>query len=496
MILSVLIVDDENVSREYIKGLINWEANGFSLVGEAQSAEEAMKILENKDIDIVLLDVYMPGDNGVVLSRWISHHYPSVAMIAISSYDNYDFVRGVLKNGAHDYILKHRLNKEILLSSLNALVRRIENKENSGYTSEMENAVESWLFKYGTDPYEGESGRLVVTTASVAWPNDPPDDIRTAITQGILSLLEENSSPEQLITAVYAPPNVFIICTLYKSETSEATIQGEQFLRNMRNKNNIKLIYNLEFVVIDPSLMMERGKIPKYIQKFMTGTKVSTMDHGATIHPNIALTIDQQKQLLSALSQRNEQAISVLITDIYNDIPDNNMGARVIITKELFEIIIKAAKEYQIKLDYFLKGEDLFKWAQNKKLPELRDGIIALYRQVIKEIKGHHDLSEHIRCANEYINNKFMHDIKLEDVAKHIGVSSSYLSRLYRQELEMTFVEYINGVRINAAKAFLDSGMPIKNVVTACGFQRYNYFFKVFKDHEGITPKQYLKREG
>ena len=495
MAVSVLIVDDEKVSRDYIRGLINWEEHGYYLVGEAQSTSEAMDILANNDVNIVLLDVFMPGENGVVLSRYIAERYPSVAMIAISSYDNYDYVREILKNGAHDYILKHRLNGEVLLAALNTTSERMQRKLSNDGNSQFRRMVEAWLFKFGRDPFVDEPGKIVITIASVAWTKDTPNEVRTEIVKGIITLLEEASRPEQKIIAVYYPPNIFVICTIFKSAISEAKIQAELYLCNMRSKNNIKLVYNLEFTVSDSPILVDRSKIPEYVQKYIKGMAFPVVSPEGTSRKPITLTIEQQKQLFTVLDERNEHAAALLIKEIYNNISHSELGARMIITKELLEILMRAAQEYQVQMDFMLSGKKLFEWGQNKSVGELADKMIELYFKVIHATKSHGDFSDYVRRANEFIGKNYMHNIALDDVAEYVGVSSSYLSRLYREETGMTFVEYLNRVRVNAAKGYLNSGMAIKEVAMKCGFHRYNYFFKVFKDYEGVTPKEYINKK-
>ena len=60
----------------------------------------------------------MPEESGVRLSEYIAKNHPDVKMLAISSFDTYDYVREILKNGAFDYLLKHQLSADLLLSVL------------------------------------------------------------------------------------------------------------------------------------------------------------------------------------------------------------------------------------------------------------------------------------------------------------------------------------------------------------------------------------------
>jgi YesN/AraC family two-component response regulator len=117
----LMIVDDEVLSIEYICSLIDWEKVGYEIIAEMHSVKQAESVLESLPVDIVIFDVSMPGLTGVDLSSYIKKNHPNVAMLAISGYDNYDYVHEILLNGACDYILKHRLTKEVLLNALNEI---------------------------------------------------------------------------------------------------------------------------------------------------------------------------------------------------------------------------------------------------------------------------------------------------------------------------------------------------------------------------------------
>ena len=127
--LDVMIVDDEPRSIDFICSLIDWEANGFRLAAAAGSARQALAILASSHIDIVLFDVMMPDITGDVLSGMIHSQYPGIAMAALSSYDDYDYVREVLLNGAADYVLKHRLDSGHLIALLDRLRNAIRSSE-------------------------------------------------------------------------------------------------------------------------------------------------------------------------------------------------------------------------------------------------------------------------------------------------------------------------------------------------------------------------------
>lgn len=121
----VLLVDDEELALQYLCSLISWEEEGYTIVAEMHSASQAESIMDTMPVDILVFDVSMPGLDGVGLSSWVHEHHPDIAMIAVSGFDSYDYVREIMKNGAYDYILKHRLTKETLLAALGQASARI-----------------------------------------------------------------------------------------------------------------------------------------------------------------------------------------------------------------------------------------------------------------------------------------------------------------------------------------------------------------------------------
>ena len=100
----VLIVDDEFITRQGISHMIIWEQEGFLLVGEASNGQEGIEMIEKYQPDIVLADIVMPVLNGIEFSMILQEKYPNIKLIILSSYDNFEYVRTTLLNGAVDYV--------------------------------------------------------------------------------------------------------------------------------------------------------------------------------------------------------------------------------------------------------------------------------------------------------------------------------------------------------------------------------------------------------
>ena len=96
--LRVLIVDDEYIMRQGLKYIIDWNAYGYEIVGEAQNGEEALRKIEELSPHIVFTDIVMPTLNGVDFTEAVHKLYPSVQMIVLSGYDKFEYVKQTFIN--------------------------------------------------------------------------------------------------------------------------------------------------------------------------------------------------------------------------------------------------------------------------------------------------------------------------------------------------------------------------------------------------------------
>ncbi len=121
----ILIVEDESSIRKFIK--INLERNGFKVL-EAESGEEGIEIARKEKIDIVLLDIMLPGIDGFEVCKILRHEYPTLGIIMLTAKSqDIDKIMG-LEYGTDDYMTKP-FNPTELVLRVKSLVRRIEVSE-------------------------------------------------------------------------------------------------------------------------------------------------------------------------------------------------------------------------------------------------------------------------------------------------------------------------------------------------------------------------------
>lgn len=119
--IKVFIVDDHEIFRNGVKQLINQEPD-MEVIGEASSGEESLAALMNLSPDVVIMDIRMPGINGLDTSKQILKPGSNTKILFFSLYDRDEYVISALDMGAHGYILKDTSNK-IFLNAIRAVFK-------------------------------------------------------------------------------------------------------------------------------------------------------------------------------------------------------------------------------------------------------------------------------------------------------------------------------------------------------------------------------------
>jgi NarL family two-component system response regulator LiaR len=104
--IRVLIVDDHAAVREALRfALLAYD--DVELVGEAADGEQALQLCAEVQPDVVLMDLLMPGMDGISATRAIRQRYPRIQIIALTSFGEVELVRGAWEAGALGYLLKN-----------------------------------------------------------------------------------------------------------------------------------------------------------------------------------------------------------------------------------------------------------------------------------------------------------------------------------------------------------------------------------------------------
>ena len=100
--------------------------------------------------------------------------------------------------------------------------------------------------------------------------------------------------------------------------------------------------------------------------------------------------------------------------------------------------------------------------------------------------------NKYIIKVRDYIQEHYNEDISFEELAGRIGISYSYLRRLFNEELNMSITDFLNTYRIEKAKSLLkNSSLTLQKIAQRVGYNNVQSFKRYFKKYEGITPSEY-----
>ena len=118
--IKVLIADDHTMVIDGLTMLLS-EVENIQVVGKAANGLEALKILEEQEVDIAILDVEMPKLNGIETAEQISEKHPHIRVLILSMYNDQSFIKKLIEIGAYGYILKNK-GKEELVDAINSII--------------------------------------------------------------------------------------------------------------------------------------------------------------------------------------------------------------------------------------------------------------------------------------------------------------------------------------------------------------------------------------
>lgn len=128
-IINILIVDDEKYEGILIEKCVNWESEGFHIIGNVQCAEDALKLMEKQVPDIVYTDINMPRIDGLELSRRIRDTYPAVRIVIVTGYREFEYAREAIHIGVEEFLLKPIQSDELLAAAMKLREQILKKRE-------------------------------------------------------------------------------------------------------------------------------------------------------------------------------------------------------------------------------------------------------------------------------------------------------------------------------------------------------------------------------
>lgn len=478
----VMFVDDEYMILEGLKRIIDWPALGFTVTATAKSGTEALAYLKKNEVDLLITDIRMPDMTGIELVRHAQQLQNFFAII-LSGYQEFTFVKEGMQLGIRNYLVKP-VNKTELQQSVQdtfqALEKRREIKKQKMFFKE--SGLLMWLNdELNETEYEGIMGQFSTATSPPYTP---------LVIEASSTLLQELAVYFQQIDQgliVHGRGSDSQLIVIYSGSRQQCLVSLRQ-LQQQRIDQRWQVIIG-ETITEWENLYTSFEKIKqiKEIQEFypdllpkeqiMNVDQFSQEDKLSFLSFNKALTIGDVKTLqheldqifqnllqLQAEPERVKYISFLLFTDIYRQSPS--------LTIENYEAFIEAIRRSDTILALRELLEQVLKMSKENKQKKRYSPIIE---DIVQNIEDH-----------------YSDDLSLKSAAETHHLSVVYLGQIFKKETELSFNQYLNLVRIkNAQKQLLHSQQTINEIAENIGYNNTNYFSKMFKKLNGITPKEF-----
>lgn len=510
--IKLALVDDELTSRNQIKKFL--EGNeAYEVAADFQSGKTALEWLRKNSIDILLCDMQMPEVDGVELMRLVHIIDEYLPVIAISGFDDFNYVRGSLINGAANYLLKHEITQEKLLYVLDQVRERYR----------IIPAGKVMRSQRGYCMYDREEFR--------------EENLRSLCEERKIHFHCHNVIPIGIAPDYKFPEGVNI--AEYKQDISKAVIDmlnqmlGGEYEYVIYVSRRYHLFLLISFPGECSTLFMLNtitnltGRLQRQILRMLDITVTLA---GGEVHQDIRQALEEAEHLEGLLRDKlylgGNRIISAAVAKRLEygreEVPkslweqfrfelETQMEESGETLCELLDLIEKERFQYEKMLRTCMEIVKLLKMSgfadeadaghllecmkEYEEYGQLRTEITELFgRQMYRSRKSRGEkYSPQIEQVVAYIRKHFTEDISLEKCAAITGVSYTYLSREFKRETGVRFVEFLNRQRVNRAKSLLvRKDISVKKAAELSGFRNYNYFFKVFKEVEGVTPSEFL----
>lgn len=497
----IMIIDDEFIMRQGIRFMMRWEEEGYVIAGEASNGKEALDLIPALKPHIILCDIAMPVMNGLDFIKIVNREYPDIKLVVLSSYDNFEYVREALVNGAVDYVLKPTLNPEELLKIVSRAAKKVPDLElKRKAASSADDVLETYLTQENGVHAEAFQGLF------------PHSCYRLFL----LPLCYRDGNGIDMSPVLYEKVESFLKGITYCSYLK--FLRGQETLCVVLNysvKDDEKLIRALEVFMGQLGLISERvlgvlgvrhmrmEELKREYHESEVVEKEIFYNRGMHLYKKETGAagkmpwekFDFRKFTSFIAVCKYHEAIELYRSYIYgaanNQMQEFKLKNQ---TKNLLYNLIGSCEEHireleEIRREYFVKIEQVM----------YCDDFLAVFDEMLYKLEEvmvntEDDQNVYLGKILDYIQEHYAEELNLQSLAEEFNFSYSYLSAYFNQHISEGFSGYLNHIRIQKACEFLErSNLSIAQIGSAVGYADQSYFCRVFKKATGSTPSMYRR---
>lgn len=510
--IKVMIVDDEPKIREGLKAIVPWDDLGFSVAGTASNGHEALELYDEIRPELVVADIRMPGMDGLTLIQKLRERDEKLHILILSGYADFDYAKKAIAHRADGYLLKPVDEDEMV----------------------------SYLEKIRQDCRE-EHEKARWNEAAGKWSKD-------IFIQSLLSGLTEEETPlladKAKALGLEAKEYQVLLIEPYKlagpaleaAEFEEIAARvGEYFKQGQRGipfSQHAQVGVLLTQTVVGAQMRRQLFEELEVLFK-ESGTKAAAALGGlARRLEEVSESYREARELLKRQFFASEDGVlcresmpeSEGTSEQPENLEDRLYYAMDIGNRELARTLVRSVgvwltglevSEAEIKRYYAELLTSLLSRLSARHqelggcLKSFTDKIALIYQQkTLRQLYHHVDgllddmlqplgerTQEHdLKALLDMIHRNYSDNLKLETLAGVFNYNTAYLGKMFKQSTGEYFNTYLDKVRIEHAKQFLQQGMKVYQVAEKVGYTNVDYFHSKFRKYVGTSPSSYKKQ--
>lgn len=489
MIYRVLLVDDEMPSLRYIQSIVEKYAPSFRVASACTGSEKALEYLRDHPVDLLITDINMHGTNGIELSRQARALYPDIHIVIISGYAEFEYAQGAIQAAVEEYILK-----PVSVSQMRGVLARLKEQLDGEFSAKIHKLLPVLACGSPADP---EAVRILFGASNYRF---------ALIRFGNLNL----RLPETLNATAVAPcPDTECFALCGRDEDEQILIFNEQDLEPFLTDISVYMSQHSSvstWTVVYQSATQPIGALSGFIRQAlpMLQRQVSIGRHqilplnaSGKVDETPHISCSKLRQLSYFASSGKPASLKEYFLSLAGDwerVKLKQVQAWTMV-RQMARSLAGDMPSLDARLDDVLSEiQDLFLYASS-----YGDLLLNIYTVLFDDNTSKDrkmSTRELYDYAIRYIDENYAKPLSMQSVCEDIGISRTYLSRLFRRYSDSTFNAYLTRRRIEAAMQLLSDrpNILLRDVAACVGYEDSSYFSKVFHQYSGQTPSQYATR--
>lgn len=490
----ILFVDDEQNILQYLPVAIDWQALKITEMRTAGSGREALAIAADFKPDIAIVDVEMPGMDGLEFCRKVFRLLPDLAVVILSAFDRFDYAKRAIAAGVKDYILKP-VDESELEELMKKILKELEQSKDKSQNIEKltQKALEKELKEFSeclinNQPYTS------VLEADFPFLAEYPN-ISILIAPDMQLLFSEE--PE----TVAIPFEEGFWFFFWKHDPALSMRQQveafEQTVR--RDGGQVRFFYtrkkNEESVTAGLKRCFEALEMSFYSQEYHIEARQPQFNQEQLPQPELG-------DALNALSEEADITLldEIILREVTAAFARNLAPAAVcrmifdsFITLKIY--LTKCWQEEAVRVFRQMSVWSLLQCGSQENLLQLiRRNLDELQAFVTKQKESHGNFYI-VKVAKNYTKQQYQDPaLSLQQVADAVGISRTYFSKTFKELTGEKYWDYLTRYRIEQAKLLLrDTNMFQAEISEKVGYNSEFHFSRKFKEIVGMSPNKYRK---